>query len=607
MSSEPVKMEEIIVLDNINIILESQDSDTQYITLNDLQDIINKRCMDIDVSEINLFNTECPICYDNVRNNNWVLFHPCGHIFCKDCVLKIKPMPNTIRKSCSICRTPSKWINDHHDNIRQVSSNQNNNVYNDDNYDSDNDFTFIHPPSLMRQTSVGPSHQNFNNRQTTFSVNNNFMNSGDNIVDRESLVSQNPISNNMDISNNDIINYGYSKILHNDKNIGTLMISSNNNNICNGKDIIFVIDNSTSMTNTINNIKESIKNLIVNSTHRDRITVIFFDTNSIQLFPLQPMTSTIKVQMCDMIMSQQIGGSTNFKSAFLLLKKVMIEGYNPERKMIVIFGSDGIPDNGYEGRVEIDELYNTNMIFQIYSCSFGGDVNANVLQSILKSDNQENYRHFFEISQFQNFVKTDLECDNSNIIAHNIKINFKNVKPLSSLMSRSDTINEYTLNITFLKSIDFVSFPLDFIENEFEIKISYTNTNNEIIELICSAINIDTNFTITTYNHKTVIKNINDLNDNLYLTNNLKIIEFESIKATINIEEYGCFMEQIIDIINKSIEHLSIPVQRNYNNYNQIRQLTSQNISYRSSSVGIVYPIEEEEANDVIEMKNSDI
>ena len=62
-------------------------------------------------------------------------------------------------------------------------------------------------------------------------------------------------------------------------------------------------------------------------------------------------------------------------------------------------------------------------------------------------------------------------------------------------------------------------------------------------------------------------------------------------------------MQQIIDIINKSIEHLSIPIQRNYNNYNQIRQLTARNISYRSSSIGVVYPIEEKE-DDVIETDN---
>ena len=591
--------------DNQDIVFESRELDNQYIKLDELQDIVNIRCMEIGEDKITLFNTECPICYDNVRNNNWVLFHPCCHIFCKECSLKITPMHNTVRKSCPICREPAKWINNLNDNIRQVSVIQSN-IFNDD----DDDLRFINPPVMMRQTSVGPSHRNFNNnvnypplgpvnRQTTIGLtysNNNFMNNGGNIIERDSLVSQQPISDNLDIINQDIINCGYSKILHKEKNMGTLIISSNNNqNVSNGKDIVFVIDNSGSMDRTINNIKESIKNLIVNSTHRDRITVIFFDTEAIQLFPLQPMTSTIKVQVCDAIMAQHIGATTNFKSAFLLLKKVMIDGYIRDRQMIVIFGSDGIPDNDYEGRNEITELYNTDMIFQIYSCSFGGQVNANVLQSILKPDNQENYRHFAEISQFQYFVKNDLECDNSNIIAHNLKIVFKNVMPLSSLIIQMAELNKFEININILKSIDFLSFPLNFIDDDFEIAITYKNTNDEIVELNCSEINIDNNFTITTYNHKSVINIINNLNENTVLTNNLKIIEFETIKNTINIEDYGCYMAQIIDIINKSIEHLSVPIHRNHNNYNQIRQLTAQNTSCRSSSLGVVYPIEEKD------------
>ena len=217
------------------------------------------------------------------------------------------------------------------------------------------------------------------------------------------------------------------------------------------------------------------------------------------------MTVTIKEQVCQIINDEPIGGSTNYKSAFLLLKKVMVEGHIPGRQMIVIFGSDGIPDTLLEGVDEIRDLYNTDMIFQIYSCSFGGSVSATVLQSVLKINNQENYRHFVEPNQFQYFIKNDLECDNP-IIASNVKIICKNVIPLSSQTMNREQENEYEINIDILKSIDFLSFPLEFIDfNNFEIKITYKNTNNENLELECLEVQMDNNFIIHTYNSKKII------------------------------------------------------------------------------------------------------
>ena len=233
---------------------------------------------------------------------------------------------------------------------------------------------------------------------------------------------------------------------------------------------------------------------------------------------------------------------------------------------------------------EIEELYNTDIPFQIYSCSFGGNVSASVLLSILKINNQENYRHFSEINQFQYFIKNVLECDNSNIIAKDINIIFRNVKPLSSqIINNGD--NNYLINIDILKSIDFVSFPLEFNElDNFEIQILYKNINNEICVLPYERTVMDRTIIIHTYNNKKIINTINDLNENILLSRNEKIAELNIIKSSINTEKYGIFELEIINFLDKSIEYLTQPVV-NYNNYNNIRQISLRLSSSRSTTI----------------------
>lgn len=553
------------------------------LSIEELQEIVNTRCLEIGEQPLTIYNNNCPICFENITNNNYKILHPCAHILCNTCTVQIAPISMSIRIPCPVCRKPSKWIDCHNNNLRQVSSMINNTVF--DNF-------YPRPLPMMRLRTVGVPHMNnnFNNYNDNF---NNIM------IVQESLISKPPLSVETFLNKNNIIKAEYSKILYKEKYIGSLIISSNNENICDAKDFIFLIDNSGSMDQTIHKIKQNLNNLISNLTPRDRLTVIFFDSCAKQLFTLQPMTSTIKEQVCEIIMDEEIGGSTNYKNAFSLLKKVMIEGYIPGRNMIIIFGSDGIPDSSFEGIEEIQDMYNTDIVFQIYSCSFGGSVSANVLQAVLKSNNQENYRHFVEPNQFQYFIKNDLECDNP-IIASNVKIICKNVNPLSSQTIRLEQSNEFEIDINILKSIDFISCPLEFIDsNNFEIKIIYKNTNNENVELGLLETNMDINFIVHTYNYKNIIKKINDLNENTNIANNLKVVELETIKNSLNVEEYGNFLLEISTFLDKSIQYISIPHTDNYNNYNNLRQYTSNNVSCRSSSIGVVYPIQEDENNDI--------
>ena len=558
------------------------------LTIDELQEIVNIRCLEIGELVMKIYNNNCPICYDPITTNNYKILHPCAHILCNKCTVKIAPINMTIRIPCPICRKPSKWIDSVNNNLRQVSSIGNATVF-------DNNFLPLQPIPMRRLQTTGYAHNNHNNN------NNNNHNIHDTFINDEilfePLVSKQPITDDIFLNQNNIIKAGYSKILYKQKNIGSLIISCNNEIVYNGKDYIFLIDNSGSMDEIITYVKTNIINLISKLTPKDRVSVIFFDSNAKQLFALQPMTSTIKEQVCNIINDELIGSTTNYKNAFILLKKVIREGYIPGRQIVVIFGSDGMPDGNYEGTMEIQDLYETDIIFQIYSCSFGGSVSATVLQAVLKSNNQENYRHFENNDQFEYFIKNDLECDNSQIIASDIKIISKNIKPHSSQTMETDIENTYETDINILKSIDFVFCPLEFIDEDFEINIFYKNTNNEIVELECPEIIMDNGFIKYTYNYKIILKMINDINEST-IQNNLKIIELEEIKNAINIDDYGNFLSEIINLLNETIRYMTQPIINNdFNTYNNIRQYTSNNSSCRSTSIGMVYPIEEDNDN----------
>jgi hypothetical protein len=553
-------IDKIIDIEN-NLENEMVIDDPDFINIEDLQELINIKCVELGINEVKIYNTECPVCITNIKNNDWILLHPCAHILCKACSPLILPILNSVRIPCPICRMKCKWIGNNNNNLRQISCiNPIMDIYDD----------YIPAPNmLMRQTSIGCPNVNYQRNDN---------------VSEEIINSKPPLNISIFGNQNNIINSEFSCILYEEKIIGSLTISANNlENQCNGKDYIFLIDNSGSMQSTINIIKENLLNLISNLKPIDRLSIIFFDNYAKQLFALQPMTATIKDQVCDIVQNEDLGGSTNYQSAFLLLKKVMVEGFITNRPIIIIFGSDGIPDIAKTGIQEIEDLYNTDIPFQIYSCSFGGDVSANVLLSVLKNNNQENYRHFEEINQFHYFIKNVLECDNSNIIAKDIKIMFKNIKPLSSQIICNGN-NTYLINIDILKSIDFVSFPIEFqVLDNSEIHILYKNINNEDCVLNCERTLMDEALTIYTYNNKKIINIINDLNENTLLTKNEKIIELNIIKNSINDEKYGIFKTDIVNFLDKSIEYLSIP-SLNYNNYNNIRQISATMSSLRRYS-----------------------
>ena len=48
----------------------------------------------------------CVICVENLRNDNYGILYPCRHVFCQDCITKIKATMNFI---CPLCRSNIRW------------------------------------------------------------------------------------------------------------------------------------------------------------------------------------------------------------------------------------------------------------------------------------------------------------------------------------------------------------------------------------------------------------------------------------------------------------------------------------------------------------------
>ena len=104
-------------IDNIEMELENNDivinlennlenkmfiDDNDFIKIEELQKLINIKCLELGINEVKIYNTECPICITNIIKNDWILLHPCAHIICKTCCPQIIPVFNSVRIPCFI-------------------------------------------------------------------------------------------------------------------------------------------------------------------------------------------------------------------------------------------------------------------------------------------------------------------------------------------------------------------------------------------------------------------------------------------------------------------------------------------------------------------------
>ena len=362
----------------------------------------------------------------------------------------------------------------------------------------------------------------------------------------------------------------YNIATYKEKKIGYLTVIAPTNKTHNiGNDYILVLDFSGSMKNVLKMFKRCVRKMITNFSSNDRATIVTFSNNAIQLNSLQPMTTIIKEQLVHMFNSAFMDGSTNYDSAFSMLYKIIQDGFIPNRCMKAIFISDGQPNPNQEGIEYIQQIYNLALPIDIYSISFGNDVKADVLQTVLRPHNMHNYHHVEDVEQF-NHVITAIGLEHTAMYGSNLIITIKNAIPLTSFAQKiSET--EYKLEIPVVKYNDTVMFPLDDCKDNMSIYCSITNVNNDIEVIQPVFVDLPIEFTIMNYCYKQRLYEISNVK-NLPVEQS-KTDAYNMIKHIIEQEKehYGVFYDNLMQLIQTNIqtEMQAMQYSNNFRFYNQ--------------------------------------
>lgn len=592
------------------------------LAIDNIKHLVNSRCANFGIlppNKIYGYDNGCPICSSDYANDNWIVLHPCGHLLCSTCLEQINKIvitEGTCRK-CPVCRTKSKWISSHVDNLGSsvtpaVSG------FNYGNSHMAGSIAPMAPPPLRhmnRHHPYAPAHRV--NRNSTMSQTYSssaatpmIMNNGNNRMysDCKLLKSKQPImlnnSNNSNSSNqeNNIICEISTQILPLDgenKLIGNLSVIANDLESGiqledNGIDLVIVFDVSGSMGSVAQQGIEILKYITDSLDSKDRLSIIVFDSVSRQLFPLQPMETIIKAQSKEIINSCFTGGSTNLASALKLLDLVIKDGKLPNRPFTVIMLSDGQPDYGSEGYDLVAKLYDSEIKPTIYSCTFGQNVSADVMKKILTEQNGQNYRHIEDMSVFKELV-SEIGFDKNKVIGTNLKIRLKNIKALTSTSTPTHEINVIEIPIEQIKTNDMFTVPIVYMESieNCEISISYTGLDgiNKIVQQI--QIESPGNFIINNYWYKTIIQMVRELNT--IPTILAKTTKLDQIKLLATVEKLGDFLPEInllIEQTNLMIDNFNSNSNTYYNNSTQIVSRGLSNAAtpmaaqiYRTSSI----------------------
>ena len=586
---------------------------TNIITLENLQLIINTKCTDLGIENPVLYSTDCTICFEQVKTDNWQILHPCGHIFCKSCIERVHHLPGTIRVSCPNCRKPGKYIGFDGtvitDNMRLHSSlpnsvnqsvhrsirqpvprfNQMQNV-------PSRSYTSAPPISASRMLTIA-AYDDYNDsvsdpdalpsiaiRQLT------------NMLGSDSSTANIRPSATADNTNLLLPIYSVVRNLEDpNQMIGSFVLNTSGqiSSESIGNDFVLVIDDSGSMGSVRNEIKEYIKSFINKLTENDRITLVYFGSSARQLFALQPVTTIFKQQACTLIDDFSDGSGTNYYNAFILVNKIIEEIQDNTRPIITIFGSDGQPDSACPD--QIDNLYRIiterNISFKIYTVSFGGDISSDVLQGILRGDNITNYRHTNTPDDFDALMN-EIGCVDNILIARQITITFTGCKPLLSIAEQyPSNPNKSSVNISTIRSGDFITFPFEVIsagsetvsELEPSVTLTYLNSDGVLIDTLCNrSSSFDTNTIQHQWKFKKTVAEIMNLANNRILSSDQKRVEVNRIRESLTTELYGIFTDEITSIVNTLLNSLSNHTQ-DHSATNAFRQVSSQASGHSAS------------------------
>jgi hypothetical protein len=369
---------------------------------------------------------DCNICYINLDLGNIVQSKPCGHTSCISCLMTY--FKKSHKFDCYSCRQNIEELFTTNNSIEKPEDFLKRNEKKEDEtqdetqseiYDLYSQPTFFSP--IRRRT-----HNDYQMINRLYGT--------PNILLHSLLIENIPSSGTIQEHRQEqfIALYDIHSEPFLNKNIGnaylTAFLANSYEQESSTADIVYIEDISGSMTHRLNDVKKGLISTIEKLENKNqRFTIVLFDDNAYQLFPLQKITTSNKDSLINKVRSITIGGGTNYNSAFSLLLLILEDAENSgiNRKKIVKFGSDG-ENIGNTDYSLIDNIYHKFPNLVMYIISIGEGVNATRhLIPILRERSNElaKYMHVPNIEEFERIL-LEIIGDNPDTFANNLEIIF---------------------------------------------------------------------------------------------------------------------------------------------------------------------------------------
>jgi hypothetical protein len=444
----------------------------------------------------------CAVCFGCEEVEEWSILVPCGHIICTICMKKIQLIQQNNAITCSLCRDVGhayklkkhKYEIDATPIAPQIPVYRNITI----NVEPFTAFPSAPPvkppiiPTMLQRQGFMHGHNI-----------NNMMNQYTNTIDEEikssifpnipEIITEEFVSTNS-LKYNVIKETGLGLVkLQNVTNITTQ----------NPIDVVLLLDVSGSMQHEFSNCCTMCKNFISTMNSYDRFSLITFSSKTTQPFSLRPIDKDLMLPLIEPNINW--GSSTNMKNGIIHATKVIQDGIIAGRTMYFILVTDGKADLHHEGIEEMKQLIAIpNLIIKM--CTFGNDIEANILTDVLSSKIQD-YEHLENKDDFEKLMKV-IGVDRLEIIADNIVLNINmyginiDTQHMAQLRTNEEILLPITINTFELPEI-------------LDISISYTDKYNVTQNLIGTFDDSLNSMIMPVFNKKTLTQDMMVLLDDI--------------------------------------------------------------------------------------------
>jgi len=470
---------------------------------------------------------DCPVCFENLDNSNFVQVLPCGHSICNLCLMKL--FQNNSNNKC-FCR--------------EVIANV---------------FSEIHQHETIFQFKL-------RQEPPTISLFHSLV-----------LPSMPPLEVALPVNNVDEFICFFKTYIINGEKYGNIILMPKKAFIPNNSDVLLIIDNSPSMQTRMPLIKEAAIEQIKNLKSGQRLSVLLFNSVSKHIFGMQPVTPENINYLIDLIRDIRLTGGTNYNEPFKHSVEIFRQAdfehpSHSHRKKMIVFLSDGEPQQAPDLTI-LDTLDSMYPLAHRNIISIGNDVDAEEHLIPLLRGRSVDLGQYYHCGNIENFkhIMAQIHGENTDMYSSQIKINFNNLTPIT---------NNIGLELTFpvLNYGNSINIPFKMNNNDEPFGLSYSM--NLVDGTVKSGIFVEDSesilpdaLTILFTKNKLITREINLIINNDSLECSVKCAQLILLKASINEEYYGIYYHEIINNLNTLIENLTDLEYGDFESQNTISQI----------------------------------